>query len=88
VLPAGWWLQAIGVAEIKLETGSLEKGDELLIIGPTTGVVEYKVAEIRVDLKNVSKAEKGTRCSVPSPELLRRSDKVYRWVDASEVKKQ
>jgi len=50
--------------------------------------VEYKVAEIRVDLKNVSKAEKGTRCSVPSPELLRRSDKVYRWVDASEVKKQ
>ena len=78
----------IGVAEIKLETGDLETGAELLIIGPTTGVVEYLVKEIRVDMEETQIALKGTRCSIPVGELLRRSDKVFRWVDASGVKKQ
>ncbi len=78
----------IGVAEIKLETGPLEKGEKLLITGPTTGVVEFEVRELRVDDKDVEKAEKGVYCSIPAPELLRRSDKVYRWVDASMIRKQ
>ncbi len=78
----------IGVAEIKLETGDLEEGAELIIIGPTTGVVEYSVEEIRVDLNEVKKAKKSTKCSIPIKEFLRRSDKVYKWVDASELKKQ
>lgn len=78
----------IGVAEIKLETGDLEEGAELLIIGPTTGVVEHLVKEIRVDMEKTGKALKGSRCSIPVGELIRRSDKVFRWVDASEVKKQ
>ncbi len=82
------YFNKIGVAEIKLETGSLKKGDKLLIIGPTSGVVEYTANEIRVDMQNVELAEKGVKCSVPSPALLRRSDKVYKWVDASEVRKQ
>ena len=47
------------VAEIKLENGDLNKGDTILIIGPTTGVVEYNVEEIRVDLKVTEKASKG-----------------------------
>ncbi len=82
------YFNKIAVAEIKLETGSLKKHDKLLIIGPTTGVIEYTVGEIRVDMKNVELAEKGEKCSVPSPDLLRRSDKVYKWLDASEVRKQ
>ncbi len=82
------YFNKIGVAEIKLETGPLKRNDELLIIGPTTGVIEYVVDEIRVDMQKVELAEKGVRCSVPSPDLLRRSDKVYKWVDASEVRKQ
>jgi len=69
-----------GVAEIKLESGNLEKGDIILIIGPTTGVVEFTAAEIRVDLKETSKALKGEFCSIKIPEFLRRSDKVYKWI--------
>jgi putative protease len=72
----------IGVAEIKLETGDLEKGDHILITGPTTGVVEMIVEEIRVDLKETLKAMKGEFCSLKSETVLRRSDKVYKWVDA------
>lgn len=72
-------------AEIKLENGDLCKGDTILIIGPTTGVVEYTADEIRVDLKVTEKALKGEFCSIPTNENLRRSDKVYKWVEAKEI---
>jgi putative protease len=74
----------VNVAEIKLENGDLCKGDDILIIGPTTGVVEYIADEIRVDLKVAEKAVKGELCSIPVKNL-RRSDKVYKWVDARDV---
>jgi len=73
------------VAEIKLENGNLNKGDTILIIGPTTGVVEYKIDEIRVELKITEKALKGEQCSIKTPDYLRRSDKVYKWVDAKDI---
>jgi len=76
------------VAEIKLETGDLKKGDELLITGPTTGVLHYTVNEIRLDDSVTTRASKGESCSVPVDTFLRRSDKVYRWVDASEIRRQ
>ncbi len=78
----------LGVAEIKLENGDLNKGDIIFITGPTTGVFEYNVGEIRVDLKIADKATKGELCSVKTAGLLRRSDKVYKWVDSKEVKNQ
>ncbi|MBA4322997.1 MAG: collagenase-like protease, partial [Odoribacter sp.] len=72
----------VRVAEIKLESGDLVKGDTILIIGPTTGVIEYIVEEIRVDLRETGKALKGELCSIKSGDFLRRSDKVYKWTDA------
>ncbi|MFA5714102.1 MAG: peptidase U32 family protein [Bacteroidales bacterium] len=73
----------LSVAEILIESGELSVGDETLIIGPTTGVFEYKIEEIRVDLKSVERAVKGEYCSLPIPEeiRLRRSDKIYLWID-------
>lgn len=67
----------IGVAEILIETGSISVGDNVIIIGPSTGVVEVKVEEIRVDLKSTESAVKGEYCSIAVPERLRRSDKLY-----------
>jgi putative protease len=75
----------LNVAEIKLENGDLSKGDTILITGPTTGVVEYLIDEIRVDLKVSEKALKGELCSIKTPDFLRRSDKVYKWVDAKDI---
>ena len=73
------WFAKIGVAEILVESASLKVGDTILIIGPSTGVIEYKVPEVRVDLKSVPEATKGTFCSIPMENKLRRSDKVYLW---------
>lgn len=60
-----------------METGELNLGDEIYIIGPTTGVYEGKVEEIRVDLKNVEKTVKGDLFSMPTSSLVRRNDKLY-----------
>jgi len=78
----------LNVAEIKVENGDLCKGDTILIMGPTTGVIEYDVGEIRVDLKQTDIAKKGELCSIKTDDYLRRSDKVYKWVSADELKKQ
>ena len=59
------WFGRLAVAEILVESASLKVGDRILIIGPTSGVVEYTVPEIRVDLKPVDQAPKGTLCSIP-----------------------
>ena len=59
------WFGKLGVAEILVESYSLKVGDKILIIGPTSGCVEYTVPEIRVDLKPVQEAVKGTYCSIP-----------------------
>ena len=70
----------IGVAEILVEATPLEKGDTIYIIGPTTGVFEGTVEELRVDEKNTSIAQQGEVCSMPVADLLRRSDKLYKIV--------
>ena len=59
------WFGKLGVAEILVESHTLKVGDKILIIGPTSGVVEYTVPEIRVDLKPVQEASKGVFCSIP-----------------------
>jgi putative protease len=78
----------LNVAEIKVENGNLCKGDTILIMGPTTGVIEYSVGEIRVDLKQTDTAKKGELCSIKTDDYLRRSDKVYKWVSTADLKKQ
>jgi len=74
------YFSKIGVAEFLLETKSLNVGDEILITGPTTGVIETTVKEIRVDLKPVSQTVKGDRFSIPLDNIIRRSDKLFKIV--------
>ncbi len=70
----------INVAEIKIETNDVQVGDEILILGNTTGVYEDVVAEIRVDLASVERAEKGDVCSMLVKSEVRRGDKLYKLV--------
>lgn len=79
------YFSKLKVAEIKIETSQISTGDDVLIIGPTTGVVEMKLSEIRIDLKKADSAVKGDVCSVPVTELIRRNDKVYKLIDSEEL---
>lgn len=74
------YFDRIGVAEFTIEAGEIQLGDEILIIGPTTGVIETSVEELRIDENNVVKAVKGNLCSIPVHMLVRRSDKLYKIV--------
>lgn len=72
----------INIAEFRIETHSLSVGDKILITGPTTGVIETTVKELRVDNKSVEKVEKGINFSTPIDEIIRPSDKLYKVIPA------
>ena len=74
------YFSKIGVAEFMLEANTLDKDDKLLITGPTTGALFLNADEIRYDLQPVDHAEKGWRVSIPVPEKVRPSDKLYKLV--------
>lgn len=73
-----------GVAEIHLNAGALCVGDEIKIIGRTTGVYSMKVREMRnVDEKTVSEGKKGDNVTIPVEVRVRENDRVYLWKDRS-----
>ena len=81
------WFDRIDVAEITVEATPLNVGDEIMIIGATSGVTQLTVSDMRVNMKPVYRAEKGERCSVaipvtPGTEHVRRGDKVFLWTEA------
>jgi putative protease len=70
----------LSVAEFIVEAGSINIGDEVLIIGPTTGVVELRVSQLRTGTGDkVQQVSKGQVFSLPVPEKVRRADKLYLW---------
>lgn len=72
------YFSKIGVGEFKMETGALSLGDEILITGPTTGLLRFKVEELRRDDgATTDRVEKGMIFSMPVPEKVRPSDRVY-----------
>lgn len=58
------WFDRIGVAEISVESAALNAGAKAMAIGATTGVVEFTVNDMRVNLKPAQTAAKGVKCSV------------------------
>jgi len=85
------WFSKLGVAEITVETTDLHKGDTLLAIGATTGVVEFPAEDIRLEYTPVEIVPKSSICSVKVEAVgnngkpfdkLHRGDKIFIWKDA------
>jgi collagenase. Unknown type peptidase. MEROPS family U32 len=76
----------LGIGEFLMETKDLHVGEKVMVMGPTTGVYEFEVPEIRVELKPVDVACKGEKFSMPVPAKIRRSDKLYKVVESERVK--
>ena len=72
------YFSKLGVAEVTLETRELPIQADVMVTGPTTGVVEFTANEIRLNDKAVKLVRKGDVCSVKVPETVRRGDKVFR----------
>ena len=74
------YFSRLGVGEFYIEAGSFSVGDRLLIVGPTTGALYVEATDIHGDSGPVSEAVKGMRVSIPVPEKVRPSDKLYKVV--------
>jgi putative protease len=77
------YFSKLSVAEIKVEAQPLQVGDRVYIQGPTTGVLEDEIREIRVDMAPVPTARQGELCSILVKSLVRRSDKIFKIVNVS-----
>ncbi|MCH8494159.1 MAG: U32 family peptidase [Balneolales bacterium] len=68
-----------GVAHVRIKTKSIKVGDQLLIIGDTTGVVEHTVDSIYVDDVPAGGATQGQECTITVGERVREGDNLYVW---------
>ncbi|HVO76079.1 MAG TPA: U32 family peptidase [Ignavibacteriaceae bacterium] len=69
-------------AYMLLESGKVAVGDEIYIIGPTTGVIDFQIKEIMKEDGNIGEAVKGDKITFPCKELVRPHDAVYLKVKA------
>ncbi|MBQ1835432.1 MAG: U32 family peptidase, partial [Paludibacteraceae bacterium] len=73
------YFNRIGVAEVQLQTNEvLRPGDDIIVMGETTGVYRATIGELRLDRDPVPEVHQGNRFSFATTEPLRRGDKVYR----------
>jgi len=69
----------IGVAEFLLENGDLSTGDEIMIMGPTTGLINLVIEEIHTDAGSVDVAKKGEKAAIRTGRKVRTADRLYKW---------
>lgn len=81
VAKATRYFQKLGVAEFRMEAGEIRTGDEIIVIGPTTGALIFKADEMRLDSGPVEKVKKGDLFSVAVPSKVRLSDRLYIWTE-------
>lgn len=70
-----------GIGLFYLEAGKLKVGDEILITGPTTGLVKTAVKSIFLKEEVVLSAKKGDLITIPIIEKIRPNDKLFLVVD-------
>ena len=61
------WFARIGVVEVQVEATPLRRGEEILFIGNTTGILPVKAEDLRVDLEPADVCPQGVRCSIAVP---------------------
>ncbi len=67
------------VAEFQLEAGELHPGDEVVLIGKTTGTLIFNIEEMRLERDPVPEVVKGQLFAMPVPARVRVGDRLYLW---------
>lgn len=70
------YFSKIQVGEFLIHSNELKVGDEVLIIGPTTGVIKTIITSIFTD-KRVDIAYKGEKVAIKLDQKIRKNDKLY-----------
>lgn len=80
------YFSKLGVGEFRMLSGELHPGDEVIITGPTTGALIFKAEELRLEYDPVPVVKKGQLFSMPVPEKIRPSDRLYIWQEVKPEK--
>ncbi|GIU69684.1 MAG: collagenase [Candidatus Woesearchaeota archaeon] len=70
----------ISVAEILIESNTLNEGDEILIIGETTGLVKQKSENMMINNQKILNVEKGKIITLKVREKVRKNDQLYKII--------
>ncbi len=77
------YFSKIKVGEFLIESDKVRTGDEILITGPDSGLMQIKIKELRINDKINGEAKKGDVFSMPVDRKIRPSDRIYKLVDVS-----
>ena len=75
----------IGVSEFLIETGTVQKGDTIMIIGNKVGMVKEQLLDMKVNGEDRELATKGDKLTFPFATRLSASDKLYKIVKAPDA---
>jgi len=65
----------------KINADNIKVGDEILIIGPTTGVINLKIDSLRDDdCQEIKAVKKGYSFTCASKKTVRKNDKIYKKI--------
>lgn len=74
------YFKKIGIAEFSLETGTLKKEDELMVISPVNGVARYTLNQLVVNGVDAIEAKKGDKITFPFANKVTSNDKLYKII--------
>ena len=79
------YFKRICVAEVLVEAAPLCEGDSLLWTGETTGALEQRAEGLMLDEQPATEVTQGNYCSIRTPQLVRRGNRLYKMVPADEA---
>jgi len=66
----------LGVGLIKLNSGKLKIGDDIFIMGKTTGLIRHKIQSMEIKNKQIKQAKKGQEVGIKLPKC-KKNDELY-----------
>jgi U32 family peptidase len=73
------------VGEFIIETKELKVGDDIIVVGPNTGVLKHHITSMRVDDKDVEVAHKGDTVTMILSDRIRKADKLFLVIDREKL---
>ena len=67
----------VKVGKVQINTGKLKVGNNIVIIGKTTGIEKMKIEKLEIKNKSVSSAKKGQEVGIKFPYRVRKNDEIY-----------
>jgi UPF0176 protein len=66
-----------GIGLVEMQNGTLQNGNKIVIVGPTTGEMELTISNMHINGKAGTIAHAGDKVTFAVPSRVRLSDKVY-----------